>query len=75
MSPALNPRPATRYHVVVTEIHDQGSDIAFDHIGDAYIAAVAIREGNRITGDVDHDGDKHLRRRLVNYINDVATRI
>lgn len=71
----FHPRPGTRYHVVVTEIHDQGSHIAFDHVGDAYITAVANRQGNRITGDVDHDGDQDLRHRLVTYINDAATRI
>ena len=75
MSPAINPRPGTRYHVVVTEIHDRGSDITFDHVGDAYIAAVAVRQGNRITGTVDHDGDIHLRRRLAGYIDEVAADI
>ncbi len=75
MNPKFHPRPGTRYHVVVTEIHEHGSDITYDHIGDAYIAAVATRHGNRIIGDVDHDGDKDLRHRLVGYINDAATRI
>lgn len=75
MSPRITPRPGARYHVVVTEISDHESHVVFDHTGDAYIAAVAIRQQNRITGNVDHDGNKDLRRRLVNYINDAATRI
>ena len=75
MSPKLNPPHGVRYHVVVTEIHDDGTDIAFDHTGDAYIVAVAVFDGTRITGDVDHDGTPMLRHRLAAYINNAISRV
>ncbi len=75
MSPRPVPRPGTRYRVVVTEITDDGSEVTYDHAGDAHLVAVATQRGNNITGDLDHDGDAFLRHRLVAYINDVATRI
>jgi hypothetical protein len=72
VTPKIRRPPGARYHVVVTEISDQGNQVAFDHTGDAFIAAVANLTGTRITAEVNHDGEQLLRERLVAYITDAV---
>ncbi|MEX2620832.1 MAG: hypothetical protein WD250_11510 [Egibacteraceae bacterium] len=50
---------------MVTEESDQGSDIAFDRTGDAFVVGTAELSGTRITAEVKHDDDPFMRERLV----------
>ena len=47
-------------------------DVVFDHIGDAFVVGVATVSGNRITAEVNHDGDPFLRERLTAYITNAV---
>jgi hypothetical protein len=60
-----------RYRVIVTEETDD-AEVVFDHTGDAFVAGVATLTGTRIDAPVDHDGDQHLRERLVVYITNAV---
>jgi ribosomal protein L21 len=73
--PADPATPGVRYRVVVTETIDGDvgdddyiDDVVFDHTGDAFVVGVATVSGNRITAEVNHDGDQFLRERLSVYI-------
>lgn len=69
MSPRIGPRPPDRhYHVVITEVSEEGSAVAFEHHGQGYVVAVGNMASTRIIADVDHDGHQFLKERLVAYI-------
>jgi hypothetical protein len=72
VTPKIRRPPGARYHVVVTEISDQGNEVVFDHTGDAFIAAIANLTGTRITAEINHDGEHYLRERLTAYITDAV---
>lgn len=82
MTPRIRPRPGVRYHVVVTEVptDDEANDgddeylddVVFDHTGDAFVVGVATVSDNRITAEVNHDGDHFLRERLTAYITNAV---
>jgi hypothetical protein len=57
---------------VVTEETDNDAEVVFDHTGDAFVAGMATLTG--IDAPVDHDGDQHLRERLVVYITNTVHR-
>jgi hypothetical protein len=66
----LNPPAGARWRVVVSMVTDDGGEeVSYDRTGVAYTVAVATIQGTRIIGDVDHEGDPHLRHRLAAYIH------